>query len=234
MMTFAGPGDTSTPALEIVPLGGLGEFGMNMMAVSWGDTLVVIDAGVMFPDPEMLGVDLVIPDLTYLEQPGVKRGGAGAHARARGPHRGRGPRAAPRRRADLRHAADAGARQAEARAPRHRGRSRLVPVQAARAAWRSGRLTIEFLRVTHSIPDALAAGDHDAGRHGHPHGRLQDRPDAARRRTCSTSTGSRNSARRGCWRCSPTARTSSGPVSPGRSSTSSRRSRSCSPARAAS
>src|SRR5690348_6670637 len=57
-----------TPAtLEVVPLGGLGEFGMNMMAVSWEDTTVLIDAGVMFPDPDQLGVDLIIPDLTYLE-----------------------------------------------------------------------------------------------------------------------------------------------------------------------
>ena len=57
----------SPATLEVVPLGGLGEFGMNMMAVSWEDTTVVIDAGVMFPDPDQLGVDLIIPDLTYLE-----------------------------------------------------------------------------------------------------------------------------------------------------------------------
>src|SRR5205809_8006775 len=54
--------------LEVVPLGGLGEFGMNMLALSWGDTTIVVDAGVMFPDPEMLGVDRIIPDLTYLQQ----------------------------------------------------------------------------------------------------------------------------------------------------------------------
>src|SRR4029079_5483668 len=53
--------------LEIVPLGGLGEFGMNMMAVSWGETTLVIDAGAMFPGPELPGVDLVVPDLTYLQ-----------------------------------------------------------------------------------------------------------------------------------------------------------------------
>src|SRR5574339_120399 len=59
--------DVSPATLEVVPLGGLGEFGMNMMAVSWEDTSVLIDAGVMFPDPDQLGVDLIIPDLTYLE-----------------------------------------------------------------------------------------------------------------------------------------------------------------------
>ena len=51
------------PPLEVVPLGGLGEFGMNMMALAWGDTTIVVDAGVMFPEPELLGVDLIIPDL---------------------------------------------------------------------------------------------------------------------------------------------------------------------------
>jgi ribonuclease J len=53
--------------IDVVPLGGLGEFGLNMMAVSCGDTTIVIDAGSMFPEPELLGVDLIIPDLSYLE-----------------------------------------------------------------------------------------------------------------------------------------------------------------------
>src|SRR5256885_17216432 len=54
--------------LEIVALGGLGEFGMNTLALTWADTKIVVDAGVMFPDPELLGVDRIIPDLTYLQQ----------------------------------------------------------------------------------------------------------------------------------------------------------------------
>ena len=45
---------------------------MNMMVVSWGDTFILIDAGVMFPDPELLGVDLVIPTSRYLETPRAK------------------------------------------------------------------------------------------------------------------------------------------------------------------
>ena len=52
--------------VRIVPLGGLGEVGKNMMAVEYGDDIVVIDAGVMFPKQDMHGVDLVLPDTTYL------------------------------------------------------------------------------------------------------------------------------------------------------------------------
>ncbi len=52
--------------LHIVPLGGLGEFGMNCMAVRWGDDIIVVDAGMMFPEAELLGVDIVVPDISYL------------------------------------------------------------------------------------------------------------------------------------------------------------------------
>jgi len=52
--------------LQIIPLGGLGEFGMNCMAVRWGEDIFVIDAGLMFPEAELLGVDIVVPDITYL------------------------------------------------------------------------------------------------------------------------------------------------------------------------
>jgi len=57
----------SSSTLQVVALGGLGEFGMNMMAVSWEDTTILIDAGVMFPEPDQLGVDLIIPDMSFVE-----------------------------------------------------------------------------------------------------------------------------------------------------------------------
>jgi ribonuclease J len=57
--------DVTTP-LRIIPLGGLGEIGKNMMAVEYGDDIVVVDCGVQFPEEDMPGVDLIIPDVSYL------------------------------------------------------------------------------------------------------------------------------------------------------------------------
>src|SRR5687768_7037171 len=66
---------TSVSPLEIVPLGGLGEFGMNMMVLRYDGAMLVVDAGLMFPEPQFLGVDIVVPDMTYIEdQPGALQG----------------------------------------------------------------------------------------------------------------------------------------------------------------
>src|SRR6516164_9818281 len=54
--------------LQVIPLGGLGEFGMNMTAIRFGQDIIVVDSGMMFPDAELLGVDLVMPDLAYLKE----------------------------------------------------------------------------------------------------------------------------------------------------------------------
>jgi len=63
------PSDTiENSDLRIIPLGGLGEIGLNMTVYEHGDDIIIVDCGLMFPEPSMLGIDLVIPDISYLRE----------------------------------------------------------------------------------------------------------------------------------------------------------------------
>jgi ribonuclease J len=136
-------------------LGGLGEFGMNMMAVSYGDATIVVDAGVMFPDPDQLGVDLIIPDLTYLELRQksllalVLTHGHEDHIGAvphlmplfDGPVYGTAMTLALVEPKLAEHGVEAGSRL-----------TRIAPKDTVTV----GPFSIEFIRVTHSMPDCVA------------------------------------------------------------------------------
>ncbi|HEY1912295.1 MAG TPA: ribonuclease J [Vicinamibacterales bacterium] len=143
--------------LEAVALGGLGEFGMNMLALTWGDTTIVIDAGVMFPDSELLGVDRIIPDLTYLQQ----KGGAAALVLTHGheDHIGAVPHVVPQVHGPI-YGTPLTLALVEPKLQEHGlDNVRLVPVRP-RERVTVGPFTIEFIRVTHSIPDCVALAIH--------------------------------------------------------------------------
>jgi ribonuclease J len=143
--------------LEVVALGGLGEFGMNMLALTWGETTIVVDAGVMFPDPELLGVDRIIPDLTYLQQKG--RAAALVLTHGHEDHIGGVPHVLPLVDGPI-YATPLTLALVEPKLEEHGidGRQ-LIPVRP-RDRVTVGPFVIEFIRVTHSMPDCVALAIH--------------------------------------------------------------------------
>jgi len=144
---------TCSRMLEIVPLGGLGEFGMNMLALTWGETTIVIDAGVMFPDPELLGVDRIIPDLTYLQQ----KGGAAALVLTHGheDHIGGVPHVMPHINGPI-YGTPFTLALVEPKLKEHGLGDRPTQTVRPRDRVTIGPFEIEFVRVTHSMPDCVA------------------------------------------------------------------------------
>src|SRR5438477_2365110 len=144
--------------LEVVALGGLGEFGMNMLALTWAETTIVVDAGVMFPDPELLGVDRIVPDLSYLQQ--QARPAALILTHGHEDHIGGVPHVAPLVAGPI-YATPLTLALVEPKLQEHDlvGTNPLVPVRP-RERVTIGPFTVEFIRVTHSIPDCVALAIH--------------------------------------------------------------------------
>ena len=175
------PTDGNDQPLRIIPLGGVGEIGKNMYVFEYGDDIVVIDCGLMFPDEEMFGIDLVIPDITYLKErkANVK---AFLITHAHEDHVGGLPYVLPEFPGvpDLR-------LDARPRPPRQQDQGAQAPQQPARRAWSpatsstSAPFHVVPFRVGHSIPDAMGiALRTPVGTH-RPHRRLQVRPHPGRR-----------------------------------------------------
>ncbi|MBI3261576.1 MAG: ribonuclease J, partial [Acidobacteria bacterium] len=144
--------------LEVVPLGGLGEFGMNMLALTWGETTLVVDAGVMFPDPELLGVDRIIPDLTYLQQKG--RAAALVLTHGHEDHIGGVPHVVPYIDGPV-YGTPLALALVEPKLQEHglQDAARLTVIRP-RDRVTVGPFTVEFIRVTHSMPDCVALAIH--------------------------------------------------------------------------
>lgn len=158
MSTSAIPPETG-PVLDVIPLGGLGEFGMNMLLVVWEETAILIDAGAMFPGPELPGVELVIPQLEGLAER-VGRLTAVVLTHGHEDHIGALPYVwplldGPVYGTPLTLALVGPKLEEHGLDPADRLRE-IAPGDTITA----GAMELEFIRVTHSIPDCVAIAIH--------------------------------------------------------------------------
>jgi len=139
--------------LEVIALGGLGEFGMNMTVYRWGGDCLVVDAGMMFPGSEHLGVDVVIPDMSFLDDCGTLHAIVLTHGHE--DHIGALSYLLARRDLPV-YATPFTAGLVERRLTEHgiaAGR-RILPLPAAGEASRLGPFVLETITAAHSIPQA--------------------------------------------------------------------------------
>ena len=147
----------SKKILRIIPLGGLGEVGKNMMLFEYGKNILIVDSGLMFPENNMWGIDYIIPDMTYLEDKFDRvRGIVITHGHE--DHTGA-----------IRHIADkidapiyatpltCGLVEAKLRTAKLYDASRIIEINAGDSI-NIGPFEVEFFHVCHSIPDAVGLG----------------------------------------------------------------------------
>jgi ribonuclease J len=152
---------SETGTIRIIPLGGVGEIGKNLYVVEYDGRMVVIDCGVTFPTPDQLGVDLVLPDMTYLAE-NASRIDALILTHGHEDHIG----AVPWFLREIGPVPILGTRFTLAlvrgKLDEHRllGDAELIEVAAGDPPRRVGPFEAEFLRVTHSIPDCVAVALH--------------------------------------------------------------------------
>ncbi len=148
-----------TNALRVIPLGGYGEIGRNMTVFEYGDDLVVVDCGVSFPEEEMLGVDLVLPDITYLREH-ANRVKALLITHGHEDHVGAIPYLLPQIDAPIYATRlTMGLLQVKLKEHRLLDHARLNVIQPGDSI-DLGAFKAEFYRVSHSIPDAVGIALH--------------------------------------------------------------------------
>jgi ribonuclease J len=146
----------SNGKLRVLPLGGLGEIGKNMTVVEYGGRIVVVDTGLMFPAPDQLGIDLVLPDFTYLRER-AQDVDAIVLTHAHEDHVGALPFVLRRLGRDpIVYGGPLTAAMVRSKLDEHRLRD--VPVEDVLATQvvRAGPFSIEMVKMAHSIPDSFA------------------------------------------------------------------------------
>lgn len=145
--------------LRVIPLGGLREIGKNMAVVEYGKDMIVIDAGLTFPDEDMPGVDTVIPDISYLEKNKDKlRGILLTHGHE--DHYGAVPYVLKKLQTNVYCTRLTGG-MLENKFKEHGINPSVIKYVKAGDVLRLGELDCEFIRVAHSIPDACAIAVHN-------------------------------------------------------------------------
>ncbi len=144
-----------TPKLKIIPLGGLGEVGKNMTVVEFGNDLIIIDCGMGFPDEDMYGIDVVLPDITYLRNNASRiRGMIITHGHE--DHIGAVPYVLQELDVPI-YTTPLTAALIELKLEEYDLLyNTQIFTKKAGSVFRVGAFTVEFIHVNHSIPDAVA------------------------------------------------------------------------------
>ncbi len=142
--------------LSVIPLGGVDEIGLNMTVIEYGDDLIVVDAGLMFPEEDMLGVDFVIPDFSYVVE-NRDRLRAIVLTHGHEDHTGALPFLMKQVDAPVYGTPLTMGLARQKLAEHHLEHVRLMPVKP-RDVIELGAFSVEFIRVTHSIVDGVALG----------------------------------------------------------------------------
>ena len=144
-----------TPKLKIIPLGGLGEIGKNMTVVEFGNDLIIIDCGMGFPDEDMYGIDVVLPDITYLRN-NASRIRAMIITHGHEDHIGAVPYILHELDVPI-YTTSLTAALIELKLEEYDLLTNTqIFTKKAGSVFRIGAFTIEFIHVNHSIPDAVA------------------------------------------------------------------------------